>query len=143
MEMEFVLPTTKPSLFKKHLPDENNKSAKPTYGKHLGDPDRKWSDKESVAEDDDDMTLDGASLEKKTDENINVEISKHKAEDPEENKGNDFAIQIMVELNKSDLLTEDEDATSTDTNKKEDIVSKVSNQNLGDDLQSITSNKKD
>ena len=143
-EVAFASPTTKLSLFKKHLPDENNKSAKPTYGKHLGDLDRKWSDEESVAEEEDDITLDSASLEKKTDENINVKTSNQKAEDHKENKGYYLAKEIMAELNKSDLLTEYEAVVSTDTNKNNnDLVSKDFNQNIGDGLQRIKSNKKE
>ena len=50
----------------------------------------------------------------------------------------------MAELNKSDLLTEDEDVASTDTDKNNnDLVSKDSNQNIDDDLQSNKPNKKD
>ena len=125
-EVAFASSTTKPSLFKKHLPEKN---PKPTYGEHLGDPDKRWSNEESVADNDDDITLGDDDLKTKKDENITNETSKQKGDDTEEKYGNDLAKAIWAELDKSDLLTSFEDNTSKD-----------SNQNLGDKL-TITSVK--
>ena len=89
-EVEFASPSTQPSLFKKTLP-------KPTYGEHIGEPDKRWSDEESAAEDDDNLTL-GEDDSKTEEESFTKETSKQKGDNTEEDYGNDFAKAFFAEI---------------------------------------------